>query len=235
MPENSFRFAANFGLGLRGQSVSRCRLLRGTPTTHGDCGWIVGFAALAWAVAAMAQDSPPHSGPLNPPPLPATSPAGRLGTAANLPINNSTFPNPGSTWTPLGPAPLNEGGSASGRIAAVAVDPTNSSNIYVAAAGGGVWQSANGGSSWNPLTDNQASLAMGAIAIAPSNHLKIYAGTGEANNSLDSNFGLGILVSNDGGASWTLSTGPNNAFNRRAIGMISVESDYRPGCLRGGG
>jgi hypothetical protein len=171
----------------------------------------------------MAQDNPPQPGPLNPPALPATPPAGHLGTAANLPIINSTFPNPGSTWTPLGPAPLNEGGSASGRIAAVAVDPTNSSNIYVAAAGGGVWQSANGGSSWNPLTDNQASLAMGAIAIAPSNHLKIYAGTGEANNSLDSNFGQGILVSNDGGASWTLSAGPNNAFNRRAIGMISVD------------
>ena len=64
---------------------------------------------------------------------------------------------------------------------------------------------------------------MGAIAIAPSNHLKIYAGTGEANNSGDSNFGQGILVSNDGGATWSLSTGPGGVFNRLAIAKISVD------------
>jgi hypothetical protein len=64
---------------------------------------------------------------------------------------------------------------------------------------------------------------MGAIAVAPSNHLKIYAGTGEANNSLDSNYGTGILISNDGGTSWSLSTGPSNVFYRRSIARISVD------------
>ena len=39
---------------------------------------------------------------------------------------------------------------------------------------------------------------LGAIAIARSNSNVIYAGTGEANNSSDSNFGRGILVSTDG-------------------------------------
>jgi hypothetical protein len=105
----------------------------------------------------------------------------------------------------------------------VAVDPTNSSNIYIAAAGGGVWQTTNGGSTWTPLTDTQQVLSMGAIAIAPTNHLKIYAGTGEANNSLDSNYGAGILISNDGGATWSLSTGPGGVFARRAIAKISVD------------
>src|SRR5712692_11130020 len=52
-----------------------------------------------------------------------------------------------SSWTALGPAPLDSGGGAggngvvSGRVAGVAVDPANANNIYVAAAGGGVWQS----------------------------------------------------------------------------------------------
>jgi hypothetical protein len=133
------------------------------------------------------------------------------------------FPNPNlSSWTALGPAPLTANGNASGRITGIAVDPTDSTHIYVAAAGGGVWQTTDGGTTYTPLTDTQASLAMGAIAIAPSNRLKIYAGTGEANNSADSNFGAGILVSNDGGTSWSLSTGPGSVFARRAIAKISV-------------
>ena len=36
-------------------------------------------------------------------------------------------------------------------------------------------------SNWTPLTDNQASLASGAIAIDPSNPDTIYVGTGEEN------------------------------------------------------
>jgi hypothetical protein len=113
-------------------------------------------------------------------------------------------------------------GLVSGRVTGIAVDPTNSSNIYVAAAGGGVWHTTNGGTSWTPLTDTQTTLAMGAIAIAPTNDLKIYAGTGEANNSGDSNHGEGILVSDNGGSTWTLETA-GGAFAGVAIGQIAVD------------
>ena len=68
---------------------------------------------------------------------------------------------------------------------------------------GGVWKTTNGGTSWTPLTDTQCSLAMGSIAIDPSNHLIVYAGTGEENFSADSYYGCGILKSTDGGATWT--------------------------------
>ena len=66
---------------------------------------------------------------------------------------------------------------------------------------------------------------MGALAISKSNPMVIYAGTGEANNSLDSNCGRGILVSGDGGATWTLRTGPANVFsvNRMACSKIVVD------------
>ncbi|HWE84730.1 MAG TPA: hypothetical protein VG267_07285 [Terracidiphilus sp.] len=114
------------------------------------------------------------------------------------------------------------GGLVSGRITGIAIDPTNSSNIYVAAAGGGVWNTTNGGTSWTPLTDTQTTLAMGAIAIAPTNHLKIYAGTGEANNAGDSNHGEGILVSDDGGSTWTLETA-SGAFAGVVFGQIAVD------------
>lgn len=192
--------------------------------------WIISLLVLALAGTAIAQDRPPRPAPMNPPAHPAHSHtgSGRFAPIFSAPLINPSFTLPNNrTWTALGPAPLNQGvegsGSASGRITGVAVDPTNSLNVYVAAAGGGVWHSTDGGNTYTPLTDTQDTLSMGAIAIAPTNHLKIYAGTGEANNSSDSNFGLGILVSNDGGATWTLSTGPSGVFDKLAVSKISVD------------
>ena len=192
----------------------------------------IGLSVLALAGTGSAQQNPPRPPMLNPPALPANPPNASKATFGPTLTNgihpSFTVPNT-TTWTALGPAPLNEGGAASGRIAGVAVDPNNSSNIYVAAAGGGVWQSTDGGSTYTPLTDTQATLSMGAIAVVPSStnsgKLRIYAGTGEANNSLDSNFGLGILMSNDSGATWTLSTGPSGVFtsSRLAVSKISVD------------
>jgi hypothetical protein len=93
-----------------------------------------------------------------------------------------------NVWTAIGPAPITNGqrpggGPVSGRITGVAADPTDVNTIYVAAAGGGVWKTTDGGSTWNSLTDSMSTLSMGAIAIAPGNHSVVYAGTGEANNS----------------------------------------------------
>ena len=133
-----------------------------------------------------------------------------------------------TTWTLIGPQPLNSNGAAgnvSGRITGIAVDPTNASIIYIAAAGGGVWKTINGGTNWVPITDSQQTLSMGAIAIAPNNASVIYAGTGESNNSLDSNFGRGILVSTNGGATWTLRTGPAGVFNNSRLTVARIAVD----------
>src|SRR5207249_3723755 len=132
-----------------------------------------------------------------------------------------------STWTALGPAPILNGqrpggGPVSGRVTGIAAHPTDPNTIYVAAAGGGVWKTTNGGTSWTPLTDLQSTLSMGAIAIAPSNPLVVYAGTGEANNSADSNFGRGVLVSTDGGNTWTLRNN-GGIFDRKSISEIAVD------------
>ncbi len=56
---------------------------------------------------------------------------------------------------------------------------------------------------WKPLIDDQPTLAVGAIALQPGNSNVILVGTGETNSSGDSYYGLGILRSSDGGATWT--------------------------------
>ena len=139
-----------------------------------------------------------------------------------------------NVWTAIGPAALSSGPVAgfppnSGRITALAADPTNVNVIYIAAAGGGVWKTVDGGTAWKPLTDLQATEFMGAIAPAPSNPNVIYAGTGEANLGPSKlaiardniYYGLGVLKSTDGGTTWTLLG--KTQFYRRTISQIVVD------------
>jgi hypothetical protein len=125
---------------------------------------------------------------------------------------STSIPLSSSHWTPLGPAPIqapdHPGDTATGRVSAIAADPTNANVIYVGAASGGVWKTTNGGQTWFPLTDSQDTLNIGAIAIAPSSPNVIYAGTGESNfsgdNDSDTIPGQGVLKSTTAGATWTL-------------------------------
>ena len=125
-------------------------------------------------------------------------------------------PTATSAWTLVGPeptipaqnVPFTGSPEVSGRVSALAVDPTNANVVYAGGADGGVWKTTNGGSNWTPLTDGEVSLAIGAIAIDPSNHNIVYAGTGEDNNAGDNYAGAGILKSTDGGTTWTNLPGP---------------------------
>src|SRR5206468_11872595 len=129
-------------------------------------------------------------------------------------------------WTFAGPGPITGGqipndGIVSGRITAIVASPTDPNKIYVGAAGGGIWKTTDGGANWLPLTDFQANTAVGSMALAPTNPSIIYVGTGEANNSRDSQYGRGVLKSIAGGATWTLLG--NTIFNRSAIRQIVVD------------
>jgi hypothetical protein len=133
------------------------------------------------------------------------------GTGANAIIS---FPGD-ALWHLMGPQPVSapfgqNGGSptASGRVTAIAVDPTNANIVYIGGAAGGVWKTTNGGTTWTPMTDSQASLAVGSIAIdpnscSPSPCTTIYVGTGEDNFNGDAFYGAGILKSTNGGSTWT--------------------------------
>lgn len=96
----------------------------------------------------------------------------------------------------IGPAMI------SGRVIGFAVDPTNRSRYYVAAASGGVWQTTNNGTSWTPVFDSQGSYSIGAIALDPKNPATVWVGTGENNSQRSVSYGDGIYRSDDGGKTW---------------------------------
>jgi len=118
----------------------------------------------------------------------------------------------GSTWEPIGPTNLQ------GRSLSVAVNPQNSGTVYLGTASGGLWRSYGGGlgGDWQMVDLNQPALGIGAIVIDPVDTNVMYAGTGEVYRytgaqgglllrTTRGSYGIGILKTTDGGATWSKS------------------------------
>ena len=75
---------------------------------------------------------------------------------------------------------------------------------------------------WQSLIDDQSSLAVGAIALQPGNSNVILVGTGETNASGDSYYGMGILRSTDGGATWTQITAAASGQSFLGVGFSKM-------------
>ena len=132
-------------------------------------------------------------------------------------------------WTNVGPDPIVQVGRSgpgyflgmSGRIGALAIRSSEPYTIYLGAAQGGVWISSTLTTAWTPKTDDLPSLAIGALALAPSNEDIVYVGTGEGALSGDSYYGNGLLKSTDAGNSFFQVSGA--AFNQVSISNVAVD------------
>jgi photosystem II stability/assembly factor-like uncharacterized protein len=90
-----------------------------------------------------------------------------------------------------------------GRALAVTGVSTQPNTYYFGAVAGGVWKTTDGGVSWDPLFDKQATSSIGSIAVADSDPNVIYVGTGEACIRGNISFGDGVYKSTDAGKTWT--------------------------------
>jgi photosystem II stability/assembly factor-like uncharacterized protein len=126
-----------------------------------------------------------------------SSEGGRAGkTTQKLEDNKSKDPLENIKFRNLGPA---VGG---GRVSAVVGVPGKPNVYYAGTGGGGVFVTQDGGLSWKPIFEKEASASIGAIALAPSNPNLMWVGTGEKNPRNDVITGKGVYFSPDAGANW---------------------------------
>jgi hypothetical protein len=125
-------------------------------------------------------------------------------------------------WWKLGPRNFN------GRIKSLAIRPNQRFVLYAGAANGGVWITVNGGVDWNALWFRQPSMAIGAIAVAPSNPLVMYAATGEDTPGWGPSYGgAGVFRTSNGGSSWAAcASGPGTRSNKVLVHPTNPDVVY---------
>lgn len=89
-------------------------------------------------------------------------------------------------------------GRLSGRVNAIAYDPSSPQTIYAGSARGGLWKSTDNGVNWTHLSALWPSQNVNTVVTVTSS--LIYVGLGDLHGS--SPYGAGIMKSTDGGASW---------------------------------
>jgi hypothetical protein len=93
-------------------------------------------------------------------------------------------------------------GPQGNRVTAVVGVPGDPNVYYIGAASGGIFKTADGGTHWAPIFDDQQVSSIGSLAVAPSDSNIIWAGTGETFVRNAISMGNGVYKSTDGGESW---------------------------------
>ncbi|PTM12995.1 MAG: hypothetical protein DA408_08510 [Bacteroidetes bacterium] len=96
-------------------------------------------------------------------------------------------------WRNIGPANM------MGRIADIDALNSDYRHVLCASASGGVFQSTNGGITWDPIFDGYGPGSIGSVALFQRNPKVIWVGTGESANRNSSGWGDGLYKSSDGG------------------------------------
>ena len=117
---------------------------------------------------------------------------------------------------------------AGGRTTSMAIAPVcvpRNCRLFITAAGGGVWRTDDALRTdpvWTYLSGSFKINSASSITLDPNDSNTVWVGTGEANASADSEAGVGLYKSTDGGDTWTGPIG-KSSFNARAIGSIAID------------
>jgi photosystem II stability/assembly factor-like uncharacterized protein len=131
-------------------------------------------------------------------------------------------------WIALGPT------ANSARADVVQVDAQNPSTMYVGFGSGGLWKTTNNGLTWTSIFEEQSSIGIGDVELAPSNPNIIYLGTGE-NLKKPRNFtlpGTGMFRSDDAGATWK-SIGLEDSWSIAEVEIHPTNPDIAFACVLG--
>jgi len=141
----------------------------------------------------------------------------------------------GANWEFVGPSDILDPPSAqpspigqfptSGRINAVAFDPSNRGTFYAGSSNGGVWKATNAlttsDPAWQPMSDNWPILCVSSIAVDASGQ-NVYVGTGDCPAS--GKLAMGVMKSTNGGVAWSNVSGAFFAGSRISRVVIHPDS-----------
>ncbi|OGD11835.1 MAG: hypothetical protein A2W20_04525, partial [Candidatus Aminicenantes bacterium RBG_16_66_30] len=153
----------------------------------------VAAVVLAGLVAAAPQAKAPAKAQKK---IENTDPALRLKAFNDHVAMKQASPFKDVRWRFIGPFDLG------GRCTDVAVPKGSRTVFYAAAATGGVFKTANAGTTWEPIFDDMPTLSIGDLSVAESDPNIVWVGTGEANIFRASEAGIGVYKSTDAGKTW---------------------------------
>jgi photosystem II stability/assembly factor-like uncharacterized protein len=90
----------------------------------------------------------------------------------------------------------------SGRVADIAIDPTNPNIWYIGVGSGNIWKTTNSGTTFSPIFDNYGSYSIGCLTIDPKQPNIVWVGTGENVGGRHVGYGDGVYRSRNGGESF---------------------------------
>ncbi|HZH97666.1 MAG TPA: hypothetical protein VEX38_01730, partial [Fimbriimonadaceae bacterium] len=119
------------------------------------------------------------------------------------------FRAPSTMWQYVGPRnldvpyrPFYGVRPLSGRVSAIAYDSASpSTTFYIGSGFGGLFKTANNGTSFTHLSQSWPFLHVSSIAVHPTNSSVVLVGTGDFSGN--ASYGNGIMVSTNGGSTWT--------------------------------
>lgn len=134
--------------------------------------------------------------------------------AVLAPAGAATVP---ATYAAEGPAPIaggqaenvTNGNLVAGAVHTVVAHPSDPNVLWIGTVNGGIWKTVNATAAqphWVPLTDQQASLSIGALEMDPTvaSNTVLLAGIGRRSSFSGTGGALtGLLRTADGGATWT--------------------------------
>ncbi|MFN8368365.1 MAG: PKD domain-containing protein [Candidatus Kapaibacterium sp.] len=133
----------------------------------------------------------------------------------------SKLQTPLANFTLIGPSTVIPTNGGAGRLNSMTFDPQNTNILWVGSPGGGLWKSTNGGASWAVSGSDQLStLGISAIAIDPTNSSIMYIGTGDRDAT--DTYGVGLLMSTDGGTTWNSTSLNWSLTNLRTLNVIRI-------------
>ncbi len=139
-----------------------------------------------------------------------------------------------ASWQSAGPTGILGGQSenvpgnpVSGAIQTLLTHPTNANIVWVATVNGGLWKTTNATASsptWVPLTDESATLSIGALHLDPTvaSHNTLWAGAGRFSSlAQDGGARAGLFKSVDGGSTWSSVTGNGAMIGKNVSGIAA--------------